>query len=172
MVTRGGTAPRRPACQPTTGNLFMFCHCQVPVRRRPREELQTTLHCKLLPLASESGGALSAYSMRTCTPSRYASCSTAFSPFRVLATSTAQHFKSNEKMVKKQTPWRWSTSLQPTFEESVNKTNHTLKNLLCSELSPIHAISVDRVNYSNWCLDTQLQIVFFILLVDCFIFFK
>lgn len=50
--------PHRPACQPTTGNLFMFHCCQVPVRRRPREELQTTLYCKLLPLAESGWGLL------------------------------------------------------------------------------------------------------------------
>lgn len=39
------------ACQPTTGNLFMFPCCQVPVRRRPKEELQTAQYSQLRPLA-------------------------------------------------------------------------------------------------------------------------
>lgn len=50
--------PHRPACQPTTGNLFMFHCCQVPVRRRPKEELQTTQYCELLPLARSEWGFL------------------------------------------------------------------------------------------------------------------
>lgn len=36
----------------------MFHCCQVPVRRRPKEELQTTQYCELLPLARSEWGFL------------------------------------------------------------------------------------------------------------------